>query len=250
MRTDGRDRLTIAPSAVRREPSRGNSTWSSTSRSIDPEPRRFPDAAGLPRPAAGSGATRGLALSPWSVFPHECCRYPDNADGRPRSTLGSTSRPKTAAASPGRSPRPPSSGTGSAPPPPAPWPPSHGGRTVHPVRQAWSTGAEVAGAPWQTRRPPRAPNSVARGGVVAPGSSQRWFVSPGQVSVTSGPRGLHYVVLLVDEYGAGHHGLPTTRPSRQPRGDPATAAARRTCAAALRRARGISPSPASSRRPW
>ena len=31
------------------------------------EPRRFPDAAGLPRPAAGSGATRGLALSPWSV---------------------------------------------------------------------------------------------------------------------------------------------------------------------------------------
>ena len=40
------------------------------------EPRRFPDAAGLPRPAAGSGATRGLALSPWSVFPHECCRYP------------------------------------------------------------------------------------------------------------------------------------------------------------------------------
>ena len=77
MRTDGRDRLTIAPSAVRREPSRGNSTWSSTSRSIDPEPRRFPDAAGLPRPAAGSGATRGLALSPWSVFPHECCRYPE-----------------------------------------------------------------------------------------------------------------------------------------------------------------------------
>ena len=42
-----------------------------------------------------------------------------HADGRPRSTPGSTSRPTTASASPGRSPRPPSSGTGSAPPPPA-----------------------------------------------------------------------------------------------------------------------------------
>ena len=42
-----------------------------------------------------------------------------HADGRPRSTPGSTSRPTTAAASPGRSPRPPSSGTGSAPPPAA-----------------------------------------------------------------------------------------------------------------------------------
>ena len=31
-----------------------------------------------------------------------------HADGRPRSTLRSTSRPKTASASPGRSPRPPS----------------------------------------------------------------------------------------------------------------------------------------------
>ena len=42
-----------------------------------------------------------------------------HADGRPRSTPGSTSRPTTASASPGRSPRPPLSGTGSAPPPPA-----------------------------------------------------------------------------------------------------------------------------------
>ena len=42
-----------------------------------------------------------------------------HADGRPRSTPGSTSRPTTASASPGRSLRPPSSGTGSAPPPPA-----------------------------------------------------------------------------------------------------------------------------------
>ncbi len=37
-----------------------------------------------------------------------------------------------------------------------PWPPPHGGRTVRPqlAREAWSTGAAVAGAPWQTRRPP------------------------------------------------------------------------------------------------
>ena len=37
-----------------------------------------------------------------------------------------------------------------------------GFRTVRPqpVREAWSTGAEVAGAPWQTRRPP--PESSAR----------------------------------------------------------------------------------------
>ena len=49
---------------------------------------------------------------------------------------------------------------------PAPWAdaPSahaerHGRRTVRPqpVREAWSTGAEVAGAPWQTRRPPPRP---------------------------------------------------------------------------------------------
>ena len=35
-------------------------------------------------------------------------------------------------------------------------PERRGGRTVRPqlAREAWSTGAEVAGAPWQTRRPP------------------------------------------------------------------------------------------------
>ena len=38
-----------------------------------------------------------------------------------------------------------------------PWPPCHGSRTVRPqpVRETWSTGAEVAGAPgWQARRRP------------------------------------------------------------------------------------------------
>ena len=37
--------------------------------------------------------------------------------------------------------------------------PAGGRRTVRPqpVREAWSTGAEVAGAPWQTHRPPRTP---------------------------------------------------------------------------------------------
>ena len=39
--------------------------------------------------------------------------------------------------------------------------PAQGGRTVRPqlAREAWSTGAEVAGAPWQTRRPPPQPRS-------------------------------------------------------------------------------------------
>ena len=37
--------------------------------------------------------------------------------------------------------------------------PDGGRRTVRPqrVREAWSTGAEAAGAPWQPRRPPRSP---------------------------------------------------------------------------------------------
>ena len=41
------------------------------------ESRRSPAAAGLPRPEAGSGSTRGLELSPCSVFLHECGRYPE-----------------------------------------------------------------------------------------------------------------------------------------------------------------------------
>ena len=40
------------------------------------EPRRSPAAAGLPRPEGRLGGTRGLELSPCSVFLHECCRYP------------------------------------------------------------------------------------------------------------------------------------------------------------------------------
>ena len=44
------------------------------------KPRRSP-AAGLPRPEAGSGAPEGLELSPWSVFLHECCRYPGAGGG-------------------------------------------------------------------------------------------------------------------------------------------------------------------------
>ena len=42
------------------------------------------------------------------------------------------------------------------------WPEHRGRRTVRPqpVREAWSTGAEVAGAPWQTRRPPPAGATV------------------------------------------------------------------------------------------
>ena len=38
-----------------------------------------------------------------------------------------------------------------------------GFRTVRPqpVREAWSTGADVAGAPWQTRRPPPRRNSTS-----------------------------------------------------------------------------------------
>ena len=71
--------------------------------------------------------------------------------------LASTSRPTTASASPARSPRPPSSGYRFRAAASGPWPPSHGGRTVRPPSrcgEAWSTGAEVAGAPSQTRRPP------------------------------------------------------------------------------------------------
>ena len=57
---------------------RGAKLFSQNVRFFLTEPRWFPAAAGLPRPAAGSGATRGLALSPWSVFPHECCWYPSS----------------------------------------------------------------------------------------------------------------------------------------------------------------------------
>ena len=72
-----------------------------------------------------------------------------HADGRPRSTPGSTSRPTTAAASPGPLAlaalerhrfRPAASG---------PWPPSHGGRTVCPRK----AGAPVPAVPDRWRLP-------------------------------------------------------------------------------------------------
>ena len=53
------------------------------------EPRRSPAAAGLPRPEAGSGAPEGLELSPWSVFLHECCRYPLHVASYMRTHPGS-----------------------------------------------------------------------------------------------------------------------------------------------------------------
>ena len=59
----------------------------------------------------------------------------DTLTGGRGSTPGSTSRPMTASTGPGRSPRPPSSGTGSTPPPPA----------------------AVAAVAWRTRRPPPPP---------------------------------------------------------------------------------------------
>ena len=36
-----------------------------------------------PAPGGRLGGTRGLELSPWSVFLHECCRYPDLAAAVP-----------------------------------------------------------------------------------------------------------------------------------------------------------------------
>ena len=72
-----------------------------------------------------------------------------------------------------------------------------GGRAVRPqlAREAWSTGAEVAGAPWQTRRPPPSPITVVRpdsvpsaGGSGPAGSLQlgRRLASP-EASAGGGP---------------------------------------------------------------
>ena len=109
-----------------------------------------------PRPAGhrgsrGAGApsrTRSVARPP--AWPS------DTLTGGPVRRLASTSRPTTAAASPGRSPRPPSSGTGSAPPPPA-----RGRRRMADAPSAPGAGSVVkrCGAEWlqrrwQTRRPP------------------------------------------------------------------------------------------------
>ena len=68
--------------------------------------------------------------------------------------------PRTAARRAKRpSVRPAGLGTRSQPFHGTPARPCCGRRTVRPqpVREAWSTGAEVAGAPWQTRRPPPPP---------------------------------------------------------------------------------------------
>ena len=120
-------------------------------------PSRRPGSAACrsSRLARGAGApsrTRSVARLPaWPV---------GHADGRPRSTLGSTSPPHDCRRQPCRLPRPPSSGTrGSAPPasgpsgrrrmadaPSAPKP-APGGRPLF----------CQTGAPWQTHRPPPSP---------------------------------------------------------------------------------------------
>ena len=116
------------------------------------------DTLSVPRPRpAGHRGSRGAGAPSRTRSVARPRAWPsDNSDGRPRSTPGSTSRPTTASASPGRSSRPPSSGTGSAPPPPARGRRRMADAPVRPplAREAWSTGAEVAGAPWQTHRPP------------------------------------------------------------------------------------------------
>ena len=83
--------------------------------------------------------------------------------GRSPSTTRSAARPR---AWPSGSPRRPAASTaggtradvrGDAAASGGRGPSCHGSRTVRPplAREAWSTGEEVAGAPWQTRRPPR-----------------------------------------------------------------------------------------------
>ena len=54
-----------------------------------------------------------------------------------------------------------------------------GGRAVRPqlAREAWSTGAEVAGAPWQTRRPP--PQADAGGAPLPASCDSRLFEGEG-----------------------------------------------------------------------
>ena len=129
-------------------------------RAADPRPTVF---AAPARP--GDHGCRGNRETVWWRT-HDCHgRGPCPPTRRPahrRSAVlaGTTSAPAGGTTGrdvdrPDRSPKSPSSGTT-----PHrllwPWPPCHGSRTVRPqsVREAWSTGAEVAGAPWQTRRPP------------------------------------------------------------------------------------------------
>ena len=142
-----------------------------------------------------TGATRAVRPRP-SALQVAAARA-----GRSSSTTRSAARPRA-----GPSDSPPTGARGSTPgstsPPhaalPQPWPLAHvalarhpvprrrpaGGRgppgqwqphrPPQPVRETWSTGAEVAGAPWQTRRPPprearsgrlrTSPQTAARGG--------------------------------------------------------------------------------------
>ena len=114
--------------------------WSSTSRSIDPEPRG----------RLGSHH-RGLALSPWSVFPHECCRYPlldGDAGETPSAAVGRRGAVVVVTDSPGR-PR--------APPPAPRGPHSPASRTAPRARERWTP-------------PPRRPSlrGPGRGAGVAP----------------------------------------------------------------------------------
>ena len=108
-RDDGRDALSVPnpPPAGRRG-------------SREPEP----DAAAASRLARPAAPQTASAI-------HE--RSPATAGGTGTDVRGDRL---------GRSPRSPSSGTT-----PPPWPPCHGRRAVRPqpVREAWSTGAEVAG---------------------------------------------------------------------------------------------------------
>ena len=90
------------------------------------EPRRSPGRRRSPAPGGRLGSTRGLELSPCSVFPHESGRYPGGrtpvARGRqpsPRTSPSCTTRPGRRRASrrrwPRRAPRPASPTTRARP---------------------------------------------------------------------------------------------------------------------------------------
>ena len=101
---------------------------------------------------------------------------------RPPRTAGQARRPSGAT---GRSPARPRA----APVPrrrlPRPWPAYRGSRTVRPqpVGEAWSTGAEVAGVPWLSRRPPPPRSSTTQAPV-----QQRATTTPLATSRTRRPR--------------------------------------------------------------
>ena len=117
-------------------------------RAVRPKPSacrssRLARAGGPPTTRAGPAAA-GLAVG-------------QADEGAARSTAGSTSRPTTASASPGRSPRPPPAAPGSAPPPPAAvpavaWqphrpPPAVAGSVVNRCGGGWSAVADAPSTP-------------------------------------------------------------------------------------------------------